>query len=238
MTLLLVAQPRSGSTTLFRCCIEHPKVIGILEPFGSYIKTEFSRRLWRLSGRREWSQVLDDLDTYGNCFKTITKQMTPKLLQRWATRPGVRTVLLTRRNKLRQAVSLWISLRTNVWLSRPEDRAKIASFAYPLISRDAVAHTLNIYHHDLLHTRSVLERVQPLEVFYEDLFGQDFAAQLAIVEKVMAHGGFDPALLSPSHETLRRMLSPAAKYQNVVPTIPGIEAIEDAFAEAHGSLFG
>jgi LPS sulfotransferase NodH len=118
--------------------------------------------------------------------------------------PDVHYVLVTREDKLRQAVSLWRALQTQVW-STPDgtdEGHRPAGARRPVYSRAAIdaLHAQLAEHEGAWRRWFAARGVQPLELRYEQFAERPAAAVAAVLEhlRIPAPGGFAP------HAPLRR----------------------------------
>jgi LPS sulfotransferase NodH len=97
--------------------------------------------------------------------------------------PGLRHVLVAREDKLRQAISLWRALQTQVWRSADGDVAA-AGGREPVYSRAAIdALELQLAEHEAAWRRWFAERgVRPLELVYEAFAERPGEAAAAVLD--------------------------------------------------------
>jgi LPS sulfotransferase NodH len=110
----------------------------------------------------------------------------PELLSR--AFPGLRYVQMTRRDKVRQAVSLWKAVQTQAWREDPEGGARPA--VEPAFSFRAINYLVRLLTaHDASWDAYFLGLGRaPLKVTYEDLA----ADPEPLVRRVLAHLGVEP----------------------------------------------
>lgn len=121
--LLILAQPRTGSSTLFRACMMHPDIEGVFEPFrkpgnricapdpGGILRSKYNKRSSRPTKFLSLTKQLQ----FANCVKTIDGHLNQNLNKLWAKQPGIQTVILLRENLLKQSLSLLMTQQSKVW---------------------------------------------------------------------------------------------------------------------------
>jgi hypothetical protein len=119
MNLILMAHPRSGSTSLNRVLDLHPKLNILMEPFNENFTN------WAPGNKDYLSLIHDDVPslkaqlaeifaTY-NGIKTLGYQLSDAQNTYLLQRPDCRVILLRRKNVLKAVVSVLISEQTNLW---------------------------------------------------------------------------------------------------------------------------
>ena len=258
--LLIIALPRTGSTALLEACCQHSEVRGLFEPFRepSTLWNATPGSLYEDLLRRGEQAVLDEVCASYSCVKVVLGAYQPTLRfnLRWAHRPGVRTVVLTRRNVLRQAVSICLSMQSGVW--QPWSASGVLQAPLSERARDAMdRHRSHDYQAlDVQQTRALMwalmrrsavlhgraKRLGALELTYEDLFEQpSLDEQIAVVRRVLEHGGFDSSELE--RDEARRGIGElfGISRMNSLETyrrVPNIDEIEERLGSSvHGHLF-
>jgi trehalose 2-sulfotransferase len=128
---------------------------------------------------------------------SITKSELPKLFADCF--PGLRYIWLTRRDKIRQAISYYRAIETNIWfvfgMRKPEKREKTKPvYSYQKIDRILGWLALQ---DSLWAEFFIAAKVQPLTVVYEDLIS-DYDRTLRTVLKYLEIPYYDPTPLLPT----------------------------------------
>ncbi len=207
--LVLLAWPRSGSSSLWEILRAHPDLrLMADEPFNESF-AEWSPGnpdyLARLRDVESLDLVLDELFQTYRGIKVLSYQLDEEQLTNLVQRPGLRIIYISRRNLLQTAVSDRIAKQTNVfnrWDVRPQETLEHRYDALTPLDLD----DLRSYVHDLAShlawIDSVLNRssgVRSLRLHYEDLYFASRESQLAQLSGLWSFLGL-PQLSSPEVE--------------------------------------
>ena len=245
LRFILLASPRSGSTTLSECLGMHPDLEVMFEPFHPAAGSPFSaERLVTGGGARALDLAAFDREVArisAGCdgFKHVLHQLPPLLGRRLLRGRRFRVIFLRRADLLRQAVSNLLAFASDVWHvgDGPWPPAQL-----PVLDCDRLAAMIDYYRDSQRLYRSILrrDRVIHRELTYEELFAErPWPEQRGILEQLFAFLGrppiTDPARLAQLRGALdpaRNRLSSPAVYQQ----IPNWEEIERRLGGVDGSL--
>jgi hypothetical protein len=167
------------------------------------------------------------------------------LNDRLAAAPGVRILLLRRRNLLRRWVSNYISLQTNHWAGpRTEFLEKVGAAGLRPLDVEAVRRQIESDRDTATRrARSLAERnAEVLPIFYEDLYRDDAGEdeRRAAVNSILEFLDFAPLDTERFHKQWSRLLEPHNRWasEEVYRLIPGIEEVEaECGSDETGWLF-
>lgn len=116
--VLLLAHPRSGSSSLYQILQLHPDLNILEEPFNEGFTSWDARNpdyLARVHDTASLDAVLDEVWTTYNGVKVLTYQLPDELIAHLVNRADCAVIFLRRRNILQAVVSVLIAHQTNVW---------------------------------------------------------------------------------------------------------------------------
>lgn len=116
--VLLVAHPRSGSTSLYKILQLHPELNILEEPFNEGFTTwnpDHPNYLERIHDIASLDAQLAEIFTTYNGVKVLDYQLPDELNIHLLHRPDFAIIFLRRRNLLQSVVSALIAIHTNVW---------------------------------------------------------------------------------------------------------------------------
>jgi hypothetical protein len=247
LPFVLFCEARTGSTTLMRIFNLHAEIHCLDEPFNHDYSPAYAGRV---TGTESLDQVLAEIWQTHNGIKHVADPSgwpfkETGLNHNLLLNPGHDLILLTRRNRLRRAVSVEIARQTGVWQPwNEEDRNRSWLFKYSPIPTarlrtrlDADAHFLEDVNSDVR-----IRAGRSFALDYDDLFGDTHNQTIAIVNKMIAFLGLDafqPATVSKILEILDLNTSvTASDSQNLYRLIPNIDQIEAELGSAEtGWLF-
>lgn len=253
--VVIFGHARSGSTALFWALHMHPLMQMILEPFHE------SRETWAGSHKNYRKNIAsaDDLknalnEIYRNHtgFKTLCYQLPRKLneILLSETREQDRIIFIHRKNVLQAAVSLWISLQSNLWNvveAIPEigDNGAmhnaLKQHHFGPIDPQLLVQSMVVFKRTKIHYQNFLfeNKKMFLTVAYEELFLESQPERQRQIKKVYDFLG----LFVPQREALKKiedLFTPKHKMNNVntYRLIPNIDVIEKMLGNAeNGYLF-
>ena len=119
--------------------------------------------------------------------------------------PNLRYVFISRSDKVRQAVSLWRALQTQVWrqsANAPDDES--APDRHVVYSFDAIDHLLDQLRRHEDAWRGFFFRIgqRPLALYYEDIAGDLQGSVARVLEALQIESSGDPA--PPAHNSMAR----------------------------------
>jgi hypothetical protein len=204
--LVLLAWPRSGSSSLWEIMRAHPDLrLMADEPFNENF-TEWSPcnpdYLARLRDLESLDVVLDELFRAYRGIKVLSYQLDEEQLTHLVQRPGLRIIYISRRNLLQTAVSDRIAKQTHVynrWDVRPEETLEHRYETLTPLDLD----DLRRYVHDLASHLAWIDSVlnslgdtPTVRLHYEDLYFAGRMSQLAQLSVLWSFLGLPP-LSSP-----------------------------------------
>ena len=197
--LVVVAHPRSGSTSLVEILDCHPELTLLDEPinedFCSWLPANPDYRAL-VTDVTSFDRVVDGiLEEYAG-FKVHSYQLDPELLAHLLRRPDLYVVFLRRRNLLAAAVSGLIAEQTGLWAAWDRDRALEDYYTglAPLPVED-VREKLRQIRENLAEVAAILGTRRDgrvLELCYEDLFLGEPSTRWRLVESLWSHLGVPP----------------------------------------------
>jgi hypothetical protein len=197
--LVVVAHPRSGSTSLIEILDCHPELTLLDEPFNE----DFSS--WQPANSDYRALVTDVpsldrvvdgiLDDYSG-FKVHTYQLDPELLAHLLCRTDLYVVFLRRRNLLEAAVSGLIAEQTGLWAAWHRGRA-LEDYYTDLapLSVEDVREKLRQIRENIAEVAAILgtrSDGRVLELSYEELFLSERSTRWRLVESLWSHLGLPP----------------------------------------------
>jgi hypothetical protein len=199
--LVLLAWPRSGSSSLWEILRAHPDLrLMADEPFNENF-TEWSPGnpdyLARLRDVQSLDLVLDELFRTYRGIKVLSYQLDDEQLSHLVQRPGLRIIYISRRNLLQTAVSDRIAKQTNVfnrWDVRPQETLEQRYDSLTPLDLD----DLRSYVHDLASHLAWIDSVlsrrsdRTLRLQYEDLYFASRESQLAELSVLWSFLGLTP----------------------------------------------
>lgn len=250
MNLFILALPRTGSTTLYHLCRCHPDAVPIYEPFrnGTGIKKPNGKFMEFKNSYKSFSKLSDY-----NIIKSIYNQMSNKYNRLYAKK--YKSVYLTRRNFLQQAVSIQIAIATDRW--HPDERFE------PRNDRERVAaelkilypngrSTISLYDIEITNVNKIarnivnlqrdskkIHKVVPLSAkhyTYESIFNKSLDEQIGILRAILTHGNFDPDKLD--YKKAEEILSNGRYNEEAYQKIKGLEKVNKLLgSEENGFLW-
>ncbi len=247
LPFVLFCEARTGSTTLVRIFNLHAEIRCLDEPFNHDYNPAYAGRV--AAGTESLDQVLEEIwQTYNGIKHVADPSGWPfkeaGLNHSLLLSPDHDLILLTRRNRLRRAVSVEIARQTEIWQPwNGEDRNRSWLFKYSPIPTARLRTRLDADARFLEDVNSAV-RIRAGRSFvldYEDLFG-DAHNQTIIVNKMLTFLGLDtfkPATVSKILEILDLRTSvTASNSQELYRLIPNIDQIEAELGSAEtGWLF-
>jgi hypothetical protein len=200
--LILLAWPRSGSSSLWRILRAHPDLLLMPdEPFNEHFAGWAPGNpdyLSRIHDVASLDAVLTELFAAYGGIKVLTYQLDEEQLTHLVLRRDIRIVSISRRNLLQTAVSDRIAKQTGVWnrwdvprRERPEDRYRELA---PLDLDDLRSYMRELAAH-LSWVDSLLARRgdgHVLRLRYEDLYFADREAQRTQLSALWSFLGLPP----------------------------------------------
>jgi hypothetical protein len=204
--LVLLAWPRSGSSSLWGILRAHPALrLMADEPFNESF-TEWSPGnpdyLARLRDAESLDLVLDELFRAYRGIKVLSYQLDEEQLSHLVQRPGLRIIYISRRNLLQTAVSDRIAKQTHVfnrWDVRPHETLEHRYDSLTPLDLDDLRSYVHELASHLARIDSVLNRLsdsRTLRLHYEDLYFASRESQLAQLSVLWSFLGLPP-LSSP-----------------------------------------
>ena len=231
-TLILLAHPRSGSSSLYQILQLHPSLNIIEEPFNE----NYTR--WQPNNKDYRSEIVDtpSLDiqlneifaTY-NGLKLLAYQLPNNLLAHLLQRPNSKIVFLRRKNLLQSVVSVQIAHQTQLWKKWEQSKPLEEYYQQlqPLNIRDIQLRVAELDQHLSACEMLVdtLPHTKAIKLTYEALYFSPPAQQAQQLDALWAFLGV-PALeaatvtqyLQPAHAKINS----AATY-NLLPNLAEIE---------------
>jgi hypothetical protein len=247
LPFVLFCEARTGSTTLMRIFNLHAEIRCVDEPFNHDYGSAYAVRV---TDTQSLNQVLTEVWQTYNSVKHVTDPSgwpfnEAELNRNLLLNPSHSLILLTRRNRLRRAISAEIALQTGVWHPwSKEDRNRSRFFKYAPIPTaqlrarlDADARFLEDVNSDFR-----IRAGRSFTLDYEDLFGVAHNQAVTIVNKMLTFlqlDTFQPDVFSEILEILDLRTSvTASDSPNLYRLIPNIEQIEAELGSAeNGWLF-
>jgi hypothetical protein len=200
--LVLLAWPRSGSSSLWSIMQAHPDLrLMADEPFNENF-TEWSPGnpdyLARVRDVQSLDLVLDELFGTYSGIKVLTYQLDAAELTHLVQRPDLRIVYISRRNLLQIAVSDRIAKQTHVynrWDVDPEENLADRYGALTPLDLDDLRSYVRFLASHLAWIDSLLNRrsdSRTLRLQYEDLYFADRESQLAQLSVLWSYLGLPP----------------------------------------------
>ncbi|MDZ4736953.1 MAG: Stf0 family sulfotransferase [Rhodospirillaceae bacterium] len=212
MRYLLLSQARTGGTFLCEALsrsgmagvpseyLNPAAIAAMAKRLGASGGIALPQLMQELEGRRTTSNGVFGLHLH---LEQLRKPLeTEERILRWLERFD-RIILLVRRNKLAQAVSLDRALQTKAWFQTADLREN--STAPSLVVRPATlaAHIMRLFEQETLMRRSVAALGRPaLEIDYESL-DSDFASLWSRVAEFLDLGPIPVASVMPDLERMR-----------------------------------
>ena len=197
--LVIVAHPRSGSTSLAEILDCHPELTLLDEPFNedfsSWLPANPDYRAL-VTDVTSLDRVVDGILADYSGFKVHSYQLDPELLAHLLSRRDLHVMFLRRRNLLEAAVSGLIAEQTGLWAAWDRDRA-LEDYYTGLapISVQDVRDKLRQIRENLAEVTAILSTRSDgrvLELCYEDLFLGERSTRRRLVESLWSHLGLPP----------------------------------------------
>src|SRR5438552_16912055 len=196
---VITSLPRSGSTTLARILDCHPDVRCLVEPFHPSRYQGTFHRMAMDDG--DVTPALERIGSRWNGIKHVWESSgwpflgRPELNDRILSRPGLRVVVLVRRNWLRRVVSNLICRQTQFWIgTREEFCSRLERVRLRPLDPGAVLRQIR---QDQEAGRRCLEslasqRAEVLSLYQEDLFpaGAGRSERLSLLNSILGFLGF------------------------------------------------
>lgn len=197
--LVVVAHPRSGSTSLMEILDCHPELTLLDEPFNEDFSTWLPanpdyRAL--VTDVTSLDRVVDGILADYSGFKVHSYQLETELLAHLLCRRDLYVVFLRRRNLFEAAVSGLIAEQTGLWAAWDRDRA-LEDYYTDLapLSVEEVRDKLRQIRENLAEVAAILRgRIdgRVLGLCYEDLFLGERSTRWRLVESLWSHLGLPP----------------------------------------------
>jgi hypothetical protein len=234
--LVVVAHPRSGSSSLVEILDCHPALTLLLdEPFNEDFSSWHPANpdyLSQLAGVTSLDRVVDGILAEYSGFKVHSYQLEPELLGHLLCRRDLYIVYLRRRNLLEAAVSGLIAEQTGLWAAGDRDRPLEDYYTGldPLPAQD-VRDRLRQIRENLAEVAAILRTRSDgrvLELCYEDLFLAEQSTRWRLARSLWAHLGLPPC----ENPRVGHLLEDASYRMGKPATygrLPGLAQIEAAF---------
>ncbi|MGH3688074.1 MAG: hypothetical protein ACRDSM_24135 [Pseudonocardiaceae bacterium] len=247
LPFVLFCEARTGSTTLMRIFNLHTEIRCLDEPFNHDYSPTYAGRV---TGAESLDQVLAEIWQACNGIKHVADPSgwpfkEARLNRRMLLNPDHDLILLTRRNRLRRAISVEIAQQTGVWQPwNEEDRNRSWLFKYSPISTARLRARLNADARFLEDVNSAVRSRagRSFVLDYEDLFGDTHGQTIVIVNKMMTFLGFDTfqSTIVPKILEIFDLYTSvtASDSQNLYRLIPNVDQVEAELGSAEtGWLF-
>lgn len=247
LPFVLFCEARTGSTTLMRMFNLHAEIRCLDEPFNHDYSPAYAGRV---TGTESLDQVLAEIwQTYNGIKHVADPSGWPfketRLNHRLLLNHDCDLILLTRRNRLRRAISVEIARQTGVWQPwNEDDRNRSWFFKYSPIPTARLRARLDADARFLEDVNSAVRSRggRSFVLDYEDLFGDAHDQTIVIVDKMMTFLGFDtfqPVIMPKILEIFDLHTSvTASDSQNIYRLIPNIDQVEAELGSAEtGWLF-
>lgn len=247
LPFVLFCEARTGSTTLMRIFNLHAEIRCLDEPFNYDYSPAYAGKI---TNTESLYQVLAEIWQTHNGIKHVADPSgwpfkESGLNHNLLLNPDHDMILLTRRNRLRRALSVEIARQTGVWQPwNEEDRNRSGLFKYSPIPTarlrarlDADARFLEDVNADVR-----IRAGRSFVLDYEDLFGDTHNQTIVVVNKMLAFLGLDNFQSVSVYKILEmldlRTSVTASDSQNLYRLIPNIDQIEAELGSAEtGWLF-
>jgi glycosyltransferase involved in cell wall biosynthesis len=240
---MIVAHPRTGSTTLAELLALYPDVSCLQEPFNP-AQGEWGSKSYveALNGGSPLHDVVRNIFAKYRGLKHLVNQLDVAQNQSLIRFPKSKLIYLWRRNHVQRLVSNEISMRAKHWQN---DRSKIMVTRFRPLDLDSLTVSLAHAKDEVCRYRELCAAVGCFELAYEELFGSDLpvAAKLTKLDDLLDFLEVDRCDRNES-ETSRRveqLLDPASRKLNSKFTyhlIPNIEEVEERLGSPeNGFLF-
>ena len=250
MSLTILAQPRTGSSTLFSSLSCHPDIHGLYEPFRNLMTNShnvkegpYFKKLKKTS-LFQFKNLINEIDKKYNCIKTIDGHLTHAQNMTWVSNTNAKIILLSRNNLLQQSVSICISSQSKIWhWFTINDGIKIhRNFNFEPIDIKMVK--------DYMHSLSTLKlktqkRIESkasgryMSITYEELYNQKVSSEeyLHKIREILKFGEFDPSKID--EEAVKKLVEIGRfNSEDVYRRIPNIMEIEKELgSKQYGFLF-
>jgi hypothetical protein len=249
--LIIFSMARCGSTTLMRALNLYADIDCLIEPF---TPANEGRTYLGITTERGLSDALRQIWPHHNGIKHVWHPdgwpftSAPRLNRRLLCDEGLRVVFLNRRNDLRRVVSAEMSKQTEVWSSfTPAQRERLRTFEFAPVPAAKVEHELGVGAAGVAELRESLpdDPTMVLELWYEDLFGDDLDLPERLARLAFVHGFLagrpepDPAT-DTAPPRAEQLLDPGRWRLNSLETyhrLPNVEELERRFgSDASGWL--
>ncbi len=237
---LILAHARSGSTTLLKMVVAHPRLSAITEPFNK------NRRLWGkeyITDNRDLQQVkaaLAEVYSEVDGFKHLVEQSSYagniEIINKANT-----VITIRRNNHLQATLSNFICQQANHWRT---NKRVVLSHKYKPISIEKFKKAL-AFQRDKLQSYDKFigdNAIKHYKVIYEDLYSskKTMDEKLAIVQEIYNFIDVESLLGKKSFEQLKKLLDPVNSKLNSFESyklIPNIDEIAELGSEENGFLF-
>jgi hypothetical protein len=242
---ILFAHARSGSTSLYRILQTHPLLNFALEPFwDGFAKHNPGAKNYvdLIDDIPSLEEALDELFAKYNGIKILSYQLPEEVYTHLLLSPKVRIIFLQRKNLLRAEVSGCIAKQTKVWqiFNLDEETKQVYRNLKPVPLKEFAdgleyAKELRDYYEGVIARRP---KGTYLQVFYEDFYSGDLAANRAAAKRVFEFLGLD----LPDVDELDYHIDPRTSKINTPETyalLPNANEINERFGnDDTGWLFG
>jgi tetratricopeptide (TPR) repeat protein len=271
---ILLAQARTGSSTLAKLLNVHPDIKCYHEPFNPTHGIAFNAKY--LEGKddqietpqshaenpvkttdklsdpyQHWvykysnnifrnlvNEIYQDYNGIKHLPNSVTNEQNKILLDKNSRK----ILLLTRKNKLQQVMSLLISMRSKQWNN---NRQALFSKNYQEITIKKVKYTLEYLKEEELFLRKLLadQRIEYMEIIYENIYGNsdEIKDKTEYINYVFSYLGFQIVCEDKKLEDISKLLNPRQQKLNSEETyklIPSIFRIEYKLgSDENGYLF-
>jgi hypothetical protein len=191
---IIFSMARCGSTTLMRALNLYADIDCLNEPFTPANK---GRTYLGITTDHGLSDALRQIWPHHNGIKHVWHPdgwpftSAPQLNHRLLRDEGLRVIFLNRRNELRRVVSAEMSKQTGVWSSfTPTQRQRLRTFEFAPVSAAKIEHELQVAAVGVAELRRLLpdDPAMVLELWYEDLFGDDLDLPERLARLAFPHG--------------------------------------------------
>jgi hypothetical protein len=199
---VVVAHPRSGSSSLVEILDCHPELTLLLdepfnEDFATWLPANPDYRAL-ITDVTSLDRVVDGILADYSGFKVHSYQLDPELLAHLLRRRDLHVVFLRRRNLLEAAVSGLIAEQTGLWAAWDRDRDRALEDYYTDLAPLSVQHVrekLRQISENIAEMAAILgtrSDGRVLELCYEELFLGEPVTRWRLVGSLWSHLGLPP----------------------------------------------